>query len=217
MKQIFIVLVGVILLTGCATTEPRRSGFLGEYYEYLEPGPKGAAKMRWLKPGVDHTKYKKFMVDYVVFTLAEDSEYRGINGDEMKKLGDAASQSFVNAIKEKYPVVSEPGPDVARLKLAIVGLKQSRPALSAVTTVVPVGLAISIVKKGTTDAWTGSGATAAELLALDSMTNEVIGAGYDEYKAGFSERFTKWGSVEEAFTFWGKRFSQHIDNLTGKK
>jgi hypothetical protein len=170
-----------------------------------------------VNPEVDHTKYKKFMVDYVVFALADDSEYKGINGDEMKKLGDAASLAYVNALKEKYPVVSEPGPDVARLMIAIVGLKQSRPALSAVTTVIPYGLAISLVKKGSTDAWTGSGATQVEALVLDSMTNEVIGAAYDEYTAGFTERFSKWGSVEEAFKFWAERGARYIDRLQGKK
>jgi len=217
MKKIFVVFLGVMLLAGCATTKPSQSGFLGEYYQYLEPGPVGGAKMRWVNPGVDHTKYNKFMVDYVVLALADDSEYKGINGDEMKKLGDAASLALVNALKEKYSVVSEPGPDVARLKLAIVGLKQSRPALSAVTTVIPVGLGISLVKKGATDAWTGSGATRAEVLVLDSMTNEVIGAGYDQYKAGFTERFSKWGSVEEAFKFWGERGVQYLDRSRGKK
>jgi len=217
MKNVFVVFLGVMLLAGCATTKPSQSGFLGEYYQYLEPGPVGVAKMRWVNPRVDHTKYNKFMVDYVVFALADDSEYKGINGDEMKKLGDSASLALVNAIKEKYPVVSEPGPDVARIKLAIVGLKQSRPALSAATTIIPVGLAISIVKRGTTDAWSGSGATRAEVLVLDSMTNEVIGAGYDEYKAGFTERFSKWGSAEEAFKFWGERGVQYLDRSRGKK
>jgi hypothetical protein len=217
MKKLFVVLVGVMLVAGCATTKPSQSGFLGEYYQYLEPGPKDGAKMRWVNPEVDHTKYKKFMVDYVVFALADDSEYKGINGDEMKKLGDAASLAYVNALKEKYPVVSEPGPDVARLMIAIVGLKQSRPALSAVTTVIPYGLAISLVKKGSTDAWTGSGATQVEALVLDSMTNEVIGAAYDEYTAGFTERFSKWGSVEEAFKFWAERGARYIDRLQGKK
>lgn len=173
--------------------------------------------MRWLKPEVDQTKYRKFMVDYVVFALAEDSAYKGINGDEMKKLGDAASEAFVKAINKHFPVVSEPGPDVARLKVAIVDLKQSRPALSAVTTVIPVGLGISLVKKGATDAWTGSGAIRAELLALDSMTNEVIAAAWDEYTAGFGERFTKWGSVEEAFTYWGNRGSLILKNYVDKK
>lgn len=217
MKKLFVVLVGLMLVAGCATTKPSQSGFLGEYYQKLEPGPEDGAKMRWVNPGVDHTKYKKFMVDYVVFALAEDSEYKGIDGNEMKKLGDAASLAYVNALKEKYPVVSEPGPDVARIKIAIVDLKQSRPVLSAASTVIPVGMAISIVKKGTTDAWTGSGATRAEALILDSMTNEVIGAAYDEYTAGFTERFSKWGSVEEAFKFWAERGARYIDRLQSKK
>ena len=217
MKKALVVLVGLMLLAGCATAPREKSGFLGEYYQKLEPGPEGGAKMSWKKPGVDHTKYNRFMVDYVVFALDEDSEYKAIDGEEMKTLGDAASLAFVNALKEKYPVVSAPGPDVARLKLAIIGLKQNRPVVSAVTTVIPVGLAISVVKKGATGAWTGSGATQAELLALDSMTNQVIGVAYDEYKAGFTERFSKWGSAEEAFKFWGERFTKYLDALRGKK
>ncbi len=173
--------------------------------------PAGGPRARWIKPGVDFSKYNKFMVDYVVFALAADSEYKGINGDEMKKLGDAASQALVNAIKEKFPVVAEPGPDVARLKFAIVGLKQSRPVLSGVTSVVPIGLGISLIKKGATDSWTGSGATQAELMALDSTTNEVIVVAHDEYTAGFTERFSKWGSVEDAFKFWGKKVVEFLD------
>ena len=217
MKRALVVLVGFMLLAGCATAPREKSGFLGEYFQKLEPGPEGGAKMRWINPGVDHLKYKKFMVDYVVFSLADDSEYKGINGDEMKQLGDAASLAFVNALKERYPVVSEPGPDVARLKLAIIGLKQSRPVLSAVTTVVPVGLAVSVVRRGATGAWTGSGATQVEFMALDSMTNEVLGAAYDEYKAGFTERFSKWGAAEEAFKYWGEKFAKYLDDLYGKK
>lgn len=218
MKRLLVFVLGLVLLAGCATTKPReQSGFLGEYYEKLGPGPEGGAKLSWKKGDVDHTKYNRFMVDYVVFVLAEDSEYKGIDGDEMKKLGDTASLAFVNALKEKYPVVSEPGPDVARLKLAIVGLKQSSPVTSAVSTVLPIGLAVNVVKKGATGAWTGSGATQAEMIAIDSMTNEVIGVAYDEYQAGFTERFTKWGSVEEAFKYWAERFVKYLDNMKGKK
>jgi hypothetical protein len=212
MKKALVVFVGLMLLAGCATAPRDQSGFLGEYFQKLKPGPEGGAEMRWRKPGVDPNKYNRFMVDYVVFALAEGSDYKVIEGDEMKELGDAASLAFVNALKEKYPVVSEPAPDVARLKLAIVNLKQSRPVLSAVTTVVPVGLAVSVVKRGATGGWTGSGATQAEMLILDSMTSEVIGAAYNEYKAGFTERFSKWGSVEDAFKYWGKRFAEILEN-----
>ncbi len=215
MKKLLMLVVGLVFLAGCASAP--KGSFLGEYAKNLAPGPEGGAKMRWLKPGVDFTKYNKVMVDYVVFALAEDSEYKGINGDEMKTMGDAASLALVNAIKAKYPVVSEPGPGVARVRSAIVGLKQSNPVLSGVTSVIPVGLGISIVKKGAGGAWTGSGATSAEFMILDSMTGDVIAVAYDEYVAGFTERFTKWGSAEDAFKYWGERGVKSLDAMKAKQ
>jgi hypothetical protein len=218
MKKLFVLLMGMIFLASCATTAPPKTGFLGEYYKNLEPAPKGAiAKLRWLKPGVDFSKYKKIMVDYVVFALAEDSAYKAISGDEMKGLGDAASLALVNAIKGKNQVVAEPGPDVSRLRMAIVGLKQSNPVISGITSVIPVGIGISIIKKGAVGAWSGSGATQAEAMLLDSMTNEVLAVGYLEYTAGFTERFTKWGSVEDAFKYWGEKGSEAVHALQTMK
>ncbi|MBT8369723.1 MAG: DUF3313 domain-containing protein, partial [Deltaproteobacteria bacterium] len=113
--------------------------------------------------------------------------------------------------------VSKPGPDVLRVRTAIVGLKPSKPVLSVITSVVPVGLGFSLLKKGATDAWTGSGATEAEMMVLDSMTNEVIACGHDEEAAKFDERFGKWDSVNEAFIFWGELFSKRLKNLSKVK
>ncbi len=96
-------------------------------------------------------------------------------------------------------------------RFAMVDLKQSRPVLSGVTSVIPVGLAISVVKKGATDSWTGSGATTSQLMVIDSASNEILAVAEDEYKAGFTERFTKWGSAEDAFEYWGKRLGKIID------
>jgi hypothetical protein len=205
MKRAGMLVVVMMLLAGCAAGAPPRTGFLGAYAGNLKPGPEGGAKLTWLKPGVDFSRYKKVMVDYVVFALAEDSEYKYIDGNEMKTLGDAASLALVKAIEKKFPVVSEPGPDVVRIRIAIVDLKQSSPVSSTVTSVIPVGLGISLIKKSATGAWSGSGMTQVAAMFLDSMTNEVIVAGYDEYSAGFTERFTKWGSVEDAFSYWGER------------
>ncbi len=217
MKKIFGLLMGMMFLAGCASAPPK-TNFLGEYYKNLEPGPEGGAKKRWVKPGVDFTKYKKFMVDYVVFQLADDSESKVINGAEMKTMGDVCTLAIIEALQDKYPIVSEPGPDVLRFRFAIVDLKQSRPVLSAVSTVVPIGLGISLVKKGATDSWTGSGATTSQLMVIDSTTNEVLAAAEDEYHAGFTERFSKWESAEAAFKYWGKRLRKIIDEgLAPKK
>jgi len=210
MKRLFMLFMGLMVLSACASqTGPKYEGvFVPKDYEQKFVRGVDEHTLRWVRPGLDAKKYNKAMVDYVVFALASDSEYKGINADEMKKLADAASLALVNAIKEKHEIVSEPGPDVIRVRFAITDLKQSRPVLSAVTTVVPVGLAISLVKKGVSDDWTGGGMTKAEVMFLDSMTGEILGAAYGDYSATFGERYTKWGEVEDAFKKWGMQ----IDN-----
>jgi hypothetical protein len=216
MKKIFVLLMGMVFLASCATAPPK-TVFLGEYAKELKPGPKGGANLRWLKEGADFSKYNKVMLDSVVFALAGDSESKVIDPEAMKELGDKCNLALINAIKEKYPVVAEPGPDVVRLRFAITDLKQSRPVLSAITSVVPIGLGISIIKRGAVGSWTGSGATEAEVMALDSQSNEVIAAAEDEYKAGFTERFSKWGSAEDAFQYWGERVVKFLDEMHGVK
>ena len=208
-----------MFLAACATPAPKYEGVFvpKEYVDKFKPGPEGGAKLVWIKEGLDPAKYDKFMVDYVVFALAPESKYKGINADEMKQMADQASLAIVNAIKEKYPVVSEPGPDVARVRIAIVDLEQSRPVVSVITTVVPVGLGISLVKKGATGEWTGAGLTKAEILVLDSVTNEVIAAEYDDYSAKFTERYTKWGSLDDAFKHWGEMATTALTRLREEK
>jgi hypothetical protein len=218
-KVFMTVVIGLALIVcaGCATGAKQQTGFLGDNYKNLQPGPEGGVKMRWLKSGVMFGKYNKFMVDSVIFFFAHDSEYKGIDPNEMKELSDGFNQAIVAAFKDKYPIVAEPGPDVARIRIAITGVKSSKPVISGVTSIVPVGIAVSLVKKGAAGSWTGSGATSAEMEALDSSTNEVIMVAQDERTAGFTERFSKWGSAEEAFKFWAERMVTFIDNTRGMK
>ena len=214
------------LVAACASTgskptmdaePPQDTGFLHGYYQYLQPGPEGGAKMRWLKPGVDFGKYTKVMLDSVIFYFAEDSESKGIDGNEMKKVADECNLEIIDTLKGTYPIVAAPGPDVVRIRFAITDIKQSRPGLSAITTVVPVGLGLNFIKKGATGAWTGSGATTAEFMALDSVTNEVIAVAQDDKSASFTERFSKWGSTEDAFKFWAQRLKLYLDQHRDKK
>ena len=211
-KAVTMVVVGLALIitAGCSST-PKYSGFLGSYENNLQPGPEGGAKMRWLKPGVDFSKYNKLMIDSVVFYFADDSEYKGVDPEFMKEMADKFNKALVDALKDSYPIVADPGPDVARLRVAITGIKQSRPVLSGISSIVPVGIAISVVKRGTTGSWAGSGATSAEFMALDSTTNDVIAVAEDERSAGFTERFSRWGSAEEAFKFWAERIKIFMD------
>lgn len=194
-----------------------RSGFLGNptVYDLLKPVEDGGA--RWLKPGVDFKKYNKFMVDSVVFFLADKADYKGIDPQEMKELCDEFNKALVAAFKDKLPIVAEPGPDVARVRFAITNVQPSRPGVSAVTSIIPVGLGVSLVKKGATGGWVGSGETAAELMVLDTMTNEIVAMGAIKRAAEFDERFSKWGSARDAFKFWSERLVKSIMDVRAGK
>jgi hypothetical protein len=220
-EMFFFGMILTVLLSSCAFTQvapdQQKNEFLGNYAKNLSPGPQGGAKMRWLKPGVDFAKYNKVMLDSVVFFFAKDSEYNGMDSNELKELADGFNLQLINALRDSYPIVSDPGPDVVRIRFAVTDLKASNPGLSAISTVVPVGLGLSVVKKGASGAWAGSGATSVEMMAVDSMTGEVIAAAQDQKTAEFTERFSKWGSANDAFKFWGERIKLLMDSLHSAK
>ena len=195
------------------------SGFFGNptVYDLLKPGPEGGAKLRWIKPGVEEKKYDKFMVDSVIFFLSDKSDYKGIDPQEMKELADEFNKCIVAAFKNKYPIVAEPGPTTARMRIAITNIKQSRPGVSAVTSIIPVGIGVSLVKKGATGGWSGSGETGVEIMAMDSVTDEILVLAVDERKAEFEQRFSKWGSAKDAFKFWSELAVKFIDHAPGVK
>jgi hypothetical protein len=220
LKVTIVAALGLLVAASSAfATDIHYSGFFGNasVYDLLKPGPEGGAKLRWMKDGVDPKKFDKFMVDSVIFFLADKSDYKGIDPEEMKDLCDQFNREIVAAFKDKYPIVAEPGPDVARIRIAITNIKPSRPGVSAVTSIVPVGIGISLVKKGAKGGWSGSGETGVEMMALDSMTNDILVLAVDDRKAEFEKRFSKWGSAADAFKFWAERVIVFIDNARGVK
>jgi len=132
------------------------SGFLGDYSQ-LKPGPKGGVAQIYLKEGVDFKKYNKIMLDQVVFYFKQDAKNQAIDPDEMKELADKYDRAAIEALGDAYPLVSEPGPDVMRVRVAITDLQLPNRALNAVSSVVPAGIAIGLVKKGLTGKSTGVG------------------------------------------------------------
>jgi hypothetical protein len=73
------------------------------------------------------------------------------------------------------------------------------------------GFGLTNLKKNLMTSWAGSGATSTELMVLDSMTNTPILAAMDDKKTGLKEKFTKWGSAEDAFKYWANRIRLFLD------
>ena len=217
-KLLSVAIISLCLAAGCAgqkLTVKEYSGFLQDYSR-LEPGPEGGVAMRYIKPGVDFKQYNKIMLDQVRFYFKDDAADKGIDADEMKELSDAFSRAFIDALGSAYPLTAKFGPNVMRLRVAITELELPNRAINAVSTVLPVGLAISTVKSGVTGKGTGVGEISMEFAVLDSSTNQVLAEGVDRRSGGKLDSMSKFGTAEEAFKFWAQRLRTVLDDVHSK-
>lgn len=224
--SVLTIILGLALtaLTGCATKQVEYTGFLGDYPAF-KPGPKDGADLVYIKEGADFRAYDKIMLDRVVIYLSEDQKYEGIHPGEVIRLANAFHKSMAAALADSYPMpaypmVDEPGPGVLRIRVAITEVVASKPKLNAITTIIPIGLAISTVKKGFTGTHTFVGGASLEAEFLDSQTNEQLAAVIDtkaaeKYK--IKEGMSEWGHAKDTFEFWAKRLRLFLDTPHEKK
>ena len=218
-RMIVVVVVSCTLTmaTGCAS-KMKYSGFMKDY-RGLEQGPAGGVDLIYLKEGVDFKKYNKVMMDFVQFWFMDGTEYKGIHIHELNELAAAFNKAMADALKDVYPMVDDPGPDVLRIRFAITDVIPSRPALNTITAVTLVGPALSTVKKGGSDSHLFVGEASMEAELLDSLTNERLGAAIDRKAAEkykIVKGMTKWGHSKDAFNFWAKRLRKWLDEVHGK-
>jgi hypothetical protein len=197
-------LVGTMV--GCATQNARYSGFLQEYPSF-EKGLKGIDK-RYIKEGVDFSQYDKIMMDEVVFFFNERIDYKGIHPNEINELSEEFHKAFVEILGDR--LTDTPGPDVIRMRLAVTDLETSSPVTGTMSTVIPVGLAVNLVKKGTTGEYIGIGSASMEAEFLDSISNERIAAVVDEAPGGKFD-LGKLSAAKSAFMFWAERLKAFMD------
>ena len=217
--SMLVVLMSFSLITtiGCRS-KVKQSGFLTDYPQFKK-GPSGGADLVYFKEGVDFKSYDKIMMDQVEFYFSEDSKYKGINADTLSKLSDAFHKAMVKALKDEYPFVSEPGPGVLRARFAITKVKSAIPVVASISTVMPIGLALSTVKKGVTGTHMNVGGATMEAEFLDAQTNDRIAVVMDERtgaKYKVYDGLTKWGYTKDVFSFWAKRLRKFLDEAHGK-
>ncbi len=217
-KKFFSFLLALLMITSIAacTKQVRYSGFLSNY-SGLEKGPKGGVDLAYIKQDVDFKKYKKIMMDQVVFYFSKESEYKGIRPEEMQELADKFHKKFAEIVGNDYLFTDTPGTDVIRIRTAITDIEQNNPGIGARTTTLPAGIVASSFRERMIEEHTGVGSASMEMEVLDSMTNERLAAAVDTRSCGKLAGWSKYGAVEEGFEFWAKRLKKRLDEIHGRE
>jgi hypothetical protein len=210
---IFTVLMALVgmLAAGCAPSLQARKIDKEELQKtvlvdpsILEKGKEGQALYRYVKPDVDWKKFTHIIMDPVIVyqEAALDAETR----DNYQKLANNAYAYFTKDLQKDFTLVTTPGPDTVRIQFAIVSAKKSAPVRNFLTTIVPVGMAISAVKYAATGEPMAVGEVTGEMRVTDAMTGELLGAALDKRVGGKQLRgvFTSWQDADSALQFWAE-------------
>jgi hypothetical protein len=223
LRVLLVTMIGFALLVaaGCATQKMPQSGFLTDYSLMRVGDPKlGVAEWQYVNESAVIGAYDKVMLDHVVFYLKEEADYKGIHSDELQELSEAFHQAVVEALSGPYTFTDKAGPGVMRIRLAITDVVPTKRGLGTVATILPIGAAINIVKKGAGGSATGLGQVSFEGEVLDAQTNKVLGAAIDR-GAGKAYRLdktvTKWGHHKVIFEEWAQSLRQRLDKLVGRQ
>ncbi len=235
-----VVLLCGALSAGCASTpagdKSMQTGFLNDYAK-LEPDTLDPDARIYLKPGVDWKKYDKIMLDRIQIWLKDDADYKGIDPAQLKMLTDYFQQAIVKALAPTYPVVTQAGPDVLRVRVAITDLIPTKPEFSVATLVIPFGSAADIALGAAAGGTPYLGQTAIEAEFLDSRTNQVLAAyvdreigkkydidlsqgvvsGVEKGVSSYTGAYSTWAYAEAAFDAWANRLRQRLDEAHGRK
>lgn len=233
-KQCLVVgSVLFLLLAGCASTKeasgPKYTGFLSDYSR-LVPDKDGSKAMRYRNPEADMSKYRKILLERIIVWLKDDAAYKGIDPDAMKAMTDYFHEAIIRELGSDYPIVTEPGPDVLRVRVAVTDLVPTKTAMSVIVLAVPFASAADLASGAATKGGAGSppylGRAGIEVEGIDSETLQPVfsyveerrGKKYDveDPAGGYFKGFTEWGHVKKAFDFWAKKFRTRLDDANGK-
>lgn len=198
----FVLLVATSLLSaGCSAQKSVSVGFISDYSN-LEPT--GDKSMRYLAPDNALAGYSSFIIDPVKIHFHAQAKGTDTPRADVENLAIYMRGALVDAIADKYKVVSRPGPGVARVRIALTDVKKSSPALNVLPQTKLVGM--------------GLGGVAMEGEIVDTQTGRQLAA---LIESRLGERISldglsKWGDAKAVIDGWAERFRERLDEAHGQ-
>jgi hypothetical protein len=195
------ILLGIALLIGaCSSVEARSTGFLSDY-THLTAG--GKAELSYFNPSNGLENYTGFIIEPTIVHMHEEAS-DSVDEDESRELTKHMDAAIRAALAVGYDSVSQPGPGVARIRVAITDLEKG----NAVLNVIPIGMITGV----------GLGALAIEGEIVDSRTGEQVAAVIDSIEGGrlSGGNFSSLGDAKSALDEWAKRLRLRLDEAHGR-
>jgi len=170
---------------------------------------------RYVNPKVDFKQYRNIIIDPVM--VQKDGE---LDKDELQDYQTLANNAFVyltQELKMDYQVVNSPQPNTLRIQMAIIDADSAKPVRNTLSTIMPIGMALSVVRYGATGKQSGVGEITVEMKITDANTGELVGAALDRRVGGkqLTELWSSWHNADDALQYWAKRLRFALCDMRG--
>jgi uncharacterized lipoprotein YehR (DUF1307 family) len=198
-----------LLLGGCGASQQSRSMEIKDSLlvnpAILEKSSGDEALYRYFNPKTDIKSYSKVMVDPVIMSKAASLDAK--ETENYQKLVNNAYVFLTDELKKDYTLVQTPEPGTLRFQMAIISADSSKPVRTLMSTVMPIGLGISLVKYTATGTPMSVGDITAEMKVTDAATGELVFAGVDKRVGGINIQgaWDSWMTADDGLKYWAKR------------
>lgn len=139
--RIIAAFATTLAVSGCATT-PTPSQALSSS-SVLRPTPDATKPFAYIRPGTDFSAYTRVIIPPVSIYVGPDADFGKLPDSDRRILAEYMSSRFADVLGKRFQLVSQPGPGTLRIKLTLTGAKSSRPVLSTISHVLPVGIVVN--------------------------------------------------------------------------
>jgi hypothetical protein len=183
----------------------------------MKPGKSDETLLTYINPRFELEKYSKVLIDPVRVYASHDSHLKRLPKEDLQRLVNYLDASAREHLKQNFELVNEPGPGVIRIRMAITEAKGACVVLDTISTVFPIGLALSEVKRIATGTHASVGSAGVEFEGLDSVSNvrmfALADARVGRKITGKLDKFSKWRTVHDAYNYWG----EYLRNLLAQR
>lgn len=216
------IAVCLMVLQGCANQPKQESAALFNSYSDFRPGPEGGVDLIWSAPQIKNyaslkqafVKYDSIMLDRV-FIVLDESTKSNLDEEEIKVVSNYLLENLKERVSRRYKIVESPSNTTLRLSLAVSNIETANPILATTSSILPVGIGISVISWVVTGEHTNTGNATMELLISDALTGDFLIAAVDRRSGNkdFSTLVDNTDDVKDAINGWLDQLGSTIHSI----
>ncbi len=182
--------------------------FLGAEFGKMTPVAGFKERYNWRNPSFNPKNYSAVIIDpSVVWNAQAMAKSAGVSTEELDAVARHLDLVLMKTMQGiDFPVKSAAAPRTLRISAAITQVKASNPTRNTISSVLPVGILISLGRKAVGSADPNVGSCSIEVRFSDAMSGETMGL-FADHKDGDkydSANFHQLGQAQEAVDKWSE-------------